>query len=98
MKHFTGNPETLDSINCHLETVIEIMEENELYYDWAVLHDIMCHGGYGALFHLETDYDDLPDGLDSACDDLNNELYDAFEGNLDLLEKFVKEFLEDYPI
>ncbi|AXG73845.1 hypothetical protein DVK85_06170 [Flavobacterium arcticum] len=96
MKHLENNPETFDSIILHLETVIEIMDKNELHYGRFIIYDIMCHGAFGLLFQLEIDYSERPSNLEAECDNLSNEIRDLFENDEEAIYDFVEQTLDGY--
>lgn len=98
MEQFNINPEKLNSIRFIFQDILELLEENEYDYDWAMLYDIIGEGSFGAVFHLEVKYEDLPRNLILKCEEICDEVECLFEDSEDneLRTKFIEELLNEY--
>jgi len=84
-----------ESITNQLGDIINIMDENELFYDETILYDIIVEGAGGILFHHELDFADFPDGLEIACDNIQGEVSDRFE-NMEQVYEFAEKLLDEF--
>ena len=93
MEQFNITTEQLDSIKSQIESIIEILNSNEMYYDSGVLEDILKEGAGGIVFHHEIDLWKFPEGLEKACDKVYSDVVDFIPDFL-LMNEFIVVFLE----
>lgn len=97
MKKHKLNNEKLEVIKNLFENALWELDENEIYHDETVFHDIMSDGSHGIIWHLDIEFDDLPSKVIEVLEDFHCEVWNSFD-TANEMEEFIEQFLEEYYV
>jgi len=95
MKKYEISLEKLEAIkNLFGEAVLEL-DKHDLCNDEVAFHDIMSNGANGIIWHIDMEFEELPESVVLALDNLHDEVWNSFD-DVELKDEFIEEFLGEF--